>query len=207
VGGRAAEVGAGHLNSTCGGASSIPDSHSRRLPRTKPFGGAYGRGPASHRTPTRHADCRPNRDAPLKPPSPAGPGILAAALLGYLDEQHGRANPDEASQHALMTMLYVGAFLDRRGLETMASEQARHAVPGRFAPAVSIGESLASRDHILSMIDGRPYRTLSRHIRAFGLTPASYRRCFNLPDDYPLVAPAYSERRRALWIAQHALRA
>ena len=35
------------------------------------------------------------------------------------------------------------------------------AVPEQFMPAVSAGKSLASRDHIISMIDGKPYRSLT----------------------------------------------
>ncbi len=33
---------------------------------------------------------------------------------------------------------------------------------------------------------------------AHGLTPASYREAFGLPRDYPLVAPAYAKRRKAM---------
>lgn len=65
-------------------------------------------------------------------------------------------------------------------------------------PAVSVRKSLASRDHIVSMIDGKPYRTLRRHLAAHGLTPEAYRARYNLRSDYPMVAESYSERRRAL---------
>jgi predicted transcriptional regulator len=67
-----------------------------------------------------------------------------------------------------------------------------------FAPAVSVRKSLANRDHILSLIDGKPYKTLTRHLGKHGLTPAGYRERFNLPKTYPMVAPAYSEARRAM---------
>lgn len=66
-----------------------------------------------------------------------------------------------------------------------------------FTPAVSIRRSLASRDRILSMIDGKPYQALKRHIQAHGLTPAEYRARYGLPKSYPMVAPALSEVRRA----------
>src|SRR6185295_10249741 len=45
----------------------------------------------------------------------------------------------------------------------------------RFPPAVTVRRSLASRDHILSMIDGKPYKLLTRHLASHGLTPAQYR--------------------------------
>ncbi|WP_254913746.1 MucR family transcriptional regulator [Sphingobium sp. Z007] len=63
-------------------------------------------------------------------------------------------------------------------------------------PAVSIRKSLASRDHIISLIDGKPYKSLKRHIGRHGLTPAEYRERYNLAKDYPMVAPGYSEQRR-----------
>ena len=65
-----------------------------------------------------------------------------------------------------------------------------------FQPAVSIRKSLGKREHILSMIDGKPYKTLKRHLSRHGLTPAQYRERYKLPADYPMVAPAYSEARR-----------
>lgn len=61
--------------------------------------------------------------------------------------------------------------------------------------AVSIRKSLRSNDHILSMLDGKPYRALKRHLSANGYTPESYREAFNLPASYPMVSPSYSAAR------------
>ena len=68
----------------------------------------------------------------------------------------------------------------------------------QHAPAVSVRKSLASPDHIISMIDGKPYRTLHRHVSGHGLMPDEYRQRYNLKADYPMVAPSYSESRRAM---------
>ena len=65
-----------------------------------------------------------------------------------------------------------------------------------YKPKVSIAESLASPDHILSLIDGKPYKALKRHLSANGLTPAEYRGRYGLPADYPIVAQRYSAARR-----------
>lgn len=65
-----------------------------------------------------------------------------------------------------------------------------------FTPAVSVRKSLASRDHILSLIDGKPYRSLKRHLSSHGLSPVEYRARYKLAADYPMVAPGYSEQRR-----------
>ncbi|EQB30368.1 MucR family transcriptional regulator [Sphingobium ummariense] len=63
--------------------------------------------------------------------------------------------------------------------------------------AVSIRSSL-KHDYIVSMIDGKPYKMLRRHLSQNGYTPESYRETFGLPKDYPMTAPAYTEQRRAL---------
>ena len=66
-----------------------------------------------------------------------------------------------------------------------------------FIPAVTVRKSLASRDHIVSLIDGRSYKVLTRHLKGHGLTPEQYRERYALPKTYPMVAPAFSEARRA----------
>ena len=67
-----------------------------------------------------------------------------------------------------------------------------------YTPAVTARKSLASKDHIISMIDGKPYKTLRRHLATHGLSPAEYRERYGLKSDYPMVAPNYSENRRAM---------
>lgn len=67
-----------------------------------------------------------------------------------------------------------------------------------FTPAVSVRKSLASSEHIISLIDGKPYKTLKRHLASHGLTPDTYRSRYNLPAGYPMVAPDYAAHRRAV---------
>jgi predicted transcriptional regulator len=57
---------------------------------------------------------------------------------------------------------------------------------------------LASKDHLISLIDGKPYKALKRHLSGHGLTPAEYRERFGLKPDYPMVAENYAEMRRGL---------
>lgn len=94
-------------------------------------------------------------------------------------------------------------------LQSMHNAVAKLAVPGaasdeaeqpaqEHTPAVSVRKSLASRDHIISLIDGKPYRTLRRHLSTHGLTPDDYRQRYGLRADYPMVAPSYSESRSAM---------
>jgi predicted transcriptional regulator len=64
--------------------------------------------------------------------------------------------------------------------------------------AVTERQSLSSSAHIISMLDGKPYKTLRRHLAGHGLTPEEYRQRFGLKPDYPMVARDYSERRSAM---------
>ena len=65
-------------------------------------------------------------------------------------------------------------------------------------PAVSVRKSLASADHIISLIDGKRYKTLKRHLSAHGLTPDTYRERYGLPATYPMVAPSFAAVRRKI---------
>jgi predicted transcriptional regulator len=51
-------------------------------------------------------------------------------------------------------------------------------------------------DHIVCLEDGRKLKMLKRYLRSrYNLSPEEYRRRWGLPADYPMVAPAYAERR------------
>jgi predicted transcriptional regulator len=63
------------------------------------------------------------------------------------------------------------------------------------APAVPIEDSI-HQDYIVSLEDGGRYRSLRRHLMSkYGMTPDDYRARWNLPPDYPMVAPSYAEAR------------
>jgi predicted transcriptional regulator len=61
-------------------------------------------------------------------------------------------------------------------------------------PAVPIKKSVTP-DYIISLEDGRQYKSLKRHLTGRGLTPADYRAKWGLPRDYPMVAANYAARR------------
>lgn len=65
-------------------------------------------------------------------------------------------------------------------------------------PAVPIRSSIKP-DHIICLEDGKKLKVLKRHLMArYNMTPDQYRAKWGLPADYPMVAPAYAEQRRAL---------
>jgi len=123
----------------------------------------------------------------------SNPIDLATELtIAWLGNPHTRATAEE-----------VPAFLQAMHdavtkLTTPATPTLAQAATPEFTPAVSVRKSLASPEDIISMIDGRPYKALRRHLSSNGLTPADYRQRYGLRADYPMVAPAYSESRSAM---------
>ncbi|MER9136066.1 MucR family transcriptional regulator [Mesorhizobium sp. M0830] len=64
-------------------------------------------------------------------------------------------------------------------------------------PAVSVRKSVTP-DFIICLEDGKKFKSLKRHLQHFNLTPDEYRQKWNLPADYPMVAPNYAATRSAL---------
>lgn len=123
--------------------------------------------------------------------SPLNAVELATELtIAWLGNQNNRATPDDVptflrAMHATINELASGS-----PTSAAADKEAE------FTAAVSVRKSLGSKDHILSMIDGKPYKTLRRHLSTHGLTPEQYRERYNLKSDYPMVAENYSKQRR-----------
>ncbi len=69
--------------------------------------------------------------------------------------------------------------------------------PGKLVPPVSIKKSITD-EYLISLEDGQRYKSLKRHLNVRGLTPAEYRSKWGLPNDYPMVAPAYAKARSEL---------
>jgi predicted transcriptional regulator len=67
----------------------------------------------------------------------------------------------------------------------------------KFEPAVPVRKSI-SPEAVTSLIDGKPYKSLKRHLNKHGLTPEQYRTRYNLSVDYPMVAPNYAAKRSEL---------
>jgi predicted transcriptional regulator len=85
------------------------------------------------------------------------------------------------------------------GIYGALSDLAPHAAPVEptYEPAVNPKRSIQP-DHLISLIDGKPYKMLKRHLAQNGLTPDQYRARYGLKPDYPMVAAAYAEKRRDL---------
>src|ERR1700677_166206 len=70
--------------------------------------------------------------------------------------------------------------------------------PKELAPAVPVKKSVTA-DFIVCLEDGKKLKMLKRHLMStYGMTPADYRTKWNLPRDYPMVAPNYAASRSQL---------
>ena len=65
-------------------------------------------------------------------------------------------------------------------------------------PAVPVRKSI-SPDFLICLEDGRKFKSLKRHLRTkYDMSPEEYRAKWNLPKDYPMVAPNYAKARSDL---------
>ena len=144
---------------------------------------------------------------------------LAANLtIAWLNNPTVRATTEEAKQFLQGMLSILSAFdsqsanpevaakdrnLDSEDRKVGAKRKAE-SIPTKAV--VSVRASLASPDRIVSFIDGKPYASLRRHLASHGLTANQYRKRFGLPPDYPMVAPAYSEKRREIAKKRHVRR-
>lgn len=80
----------------------------------------------------------------------------------------------------------------------IAGVAASPASSDRPVPAVSIRKSVTP-DYIICLEDGKKLKMLKRHLMtAYNMTPEQYRERWNLPADYPMVAPNYAKQRSKL---------
>jgi predicted transcriptional regulator len=88
---------------------------------------------------------------------------------------------------------------------SLVGESAPVEAPAAAEPAPSSARLTPSQirksiteDALISFEDGRPYKTLKRHLSVRGMTPAQYREKWGLARDYPMVSPGYSAKRSTL---------
>jgi predicted transcriptional regulator len=81
---------------------------------------------------------------------------------------------------------------------TLSSLGTEAVEPDRPQPAVPVKKSVTP-DYLVCLEDGKKLKMLKRHLKtAFDMTPDEYRERWNLPADYPMVAPNYADHRSAL---------
>jgi predicted transcriptional regulator len=88
-----------------------------------------------------------------------------------------------ASTHAALAALEQNAPSEAPAAEKLTPAQIRKSI---------------TPDALISFLDGKPYKTLKRHLTGNGLTIEQYQERFGLPRDYPSTAPSYSAMRSEL---------
>ena len=114
-------------------------------------------------------------------------GMMADIVSAYVSNNNvSVADLPEliASTHAALAELAAG------------SAGASDGGPDKATPA-QIKKSITP-DLLISFEDGKPYKTLRRHLTLRGLTPEAYRAKWGLPGDYPMTSANYSAHRSQL---------
>ena len=121
--------------------------------------------------------------------SPHELATLTAEIVGAYVGHHRLASNDLPDLIATIGKELAG--LGQASAETEPEEE-------KLVPAVSIKRSVTP-DHIICLEDGKKMTMLKRHLKTrYDMTPDEYRKRWGLKDDYPMVAPAYAEKRSAL---------
>jgi predicted transcriptional regulator len=66
-----------------------------------------------------------------------------------------------------------------------------------LVPAVTVRKSITP-GFLICLDDGKRFKSLKRHLASLGMTPGQYRKKWNLPESYPMVATEYAATRSAL---------
>jgi predicted transcriptional regulator len=113
-------------------------------------------------------------------------GLAANIVAAYVSH-----NPVPSAEIPnLISQIYAALKRVSDGQATSAAEPAK--------PAVPIKRSVTA-EYIVCLEDGLKFKSLKRHLRSrYNLTPDQYREKFNLPADYPMVAPNYAAARSKL---------
>nr|WP_310354094.1 MucR family transcriptional regulator [Methylobacterium sp. BE186] len=114
--------------------------------------------------------------------------MTAEIVSAYIARNHVAVSDMPAlivSVHSTLNSLTSGAAV------SAVAEEVEKPTPAQVRKSIT-------PDALISFIDGKPYKTLKRHLSTHGLDPYSYRQRYGLPNDYPMVAAAYAAQRSEL---------
>ncbi len=114
--------------------------------------------------------------------------LVAEVAAAYFANSHVAVGEiGTVIEHIAKSLSAVG---DTSAPVTVAEEEA----PARRLTPAQVRKSITP-EALISFEDGKPYKTLRRHLSVKGLTPEQYKEKWGLPKDYPLVAANYSAAR------------
>ena len=112
---------------------------------------------------------------------------LAADLVSAYVSNNSLPSPELAG---LIVQVHA-ALVALSAPQALKEEEVERATPAQIKKSIT-------PDALISFIDGKPYKTLKRHLTTHGLDIDGYRRRYGLPADYPTVSSNYSAARSAL---------
>ncbi len=118
--------------------------------------------------------------------------LVAEVAAAYFTNSH--VGPDQIPnvvKQIATSLMSIGGAQEGEGQQQGGAEEAQK--PTKMTSA-QVRKSITP-DALISFEDGRPYKTLRRHLAGRGLSPEQYREKYGLPNDYPMVSPNYSAMR------------
>jgi predicted transcriptional regulator len=120
----------------------------------------------------------------------AVPSDLVALTAEIVSAYVGKNNLPTSELPSLIHDVHAALNRAARGGTMVESDELKPAVPVKRS---------VTPDHIVCLEDGKKFKSLKRHLRThYKLSPDEYRAKWNLPHDYPMVAPNYASARSQL---------
>ncbi len=123
------------------------------------------------------------------------------------DEQHARSELVEltagivsayVANNTVVTADLAALIGDVHEALSRAANRGRMPDQEDHKPAVPVKKSITP-DFLICLEDGMKFKSLKRHLRTrYNLSPEEYREKWDLPHDYPMVAPNYADARSEL---------
>jgi predicted transcriptional regulator len=121
--------------------------------------------------------------------------IVSNYVVSRPDE---KVNLAELTAQVCSTLAAEVKQLTRTEASAPKKAEEKSQAPKPLKPAVSVEDSVKP-DYIICLEDGQRVKMLKRYLNTnFQLTPEEYRRRWNLPKNYPMVAPNYAKMRSKL---------
>jgi predicted transcriptional regulator len=117
--------------------------------------------------------------------------LIASSSILMNDTRNSEMPRDDILR---MAVDIVAAYLNNNPVAS-SQRQAAESLAESPKRATSVRRSV-SPDYIICLEDGKKLKMLKRHLRTtYNMTPEEYRTKWNLPADYPMVAPNYARQR------------
>jgi len=122
------------------------------------------------------------------------------------------SEPSQSSKYIELTARIVSAYVSNNSVAAAELPHLINEVHSALArvadgngagrepqkPAVPVKRSVTP-EYLICLEDGKRFKSLRRHLRSqYGMSPEQYREKWNLPADYPMVAPNYAATRSVL---------